>query len=240
MIGRPIVVSEFPKSGGSWIVSMIGEALQIPRRDIYMRPGFDLFDFEKHPWYRDERKLDFPDVCVIKSHELPNSPLINFDAIFVHLIRDGRDVVVSKYFYERDFCVQNGIISTFEKEFDAYVGETAQEWAKYVSAWSEQKVETIRYEDFLTDPVVSLGNLLKKLVRAEWNPAYLDAVVTRFTRDKFAKSLSAAFKHNTFVRKGISGDWRNHFSQLNVDVFNRTAGDILLSLGYEEHANCNK
>ncbi len=30
-----IVVTEYPKSGGNWVVNMLGDVLQIPKRDIY-------------------------------------------------------------------------------------------------------------------------------------------------------------------------------------------------------------
>jgi hypothetical protein len=231
---KPIVISEFPKSGGSWIVSMLGDALQIPCRDIYMRSGFDLFDGKKHPWYQGADEFDFPMQCVIKSHEKPNSGAINFDATQVHLFRDGRDVVVSKYFFDKDFCVKNGITSSFEDDFDSFVEKTSHEWANYVHAWHEQStVSSIRYERFLADPAGEVGALIFEMFAEELDKSYLDGVVSRFTRAKFSASLDAAFSHNTFVRKGVAGDWRNHFSEKNVAAFKSIAGNVLIELGYE-------
>src|SRR5688572_21416079 len=132
-----IVVTEYPKSGGSWVVSMLGSALQLPKRDIYVGDGFDLFDVTKHPWYENASSHRLPQACVIKSHELPGSPAITFPAQFVHMVRDGRDVAVSKYFFEKEFCVLNGIYERFDIPFDAYVPQVAQEWRDYVSAWLE-------------------------------------------------------------------------------------------------------
>ena len=232
-IEKPIILTEFPKSGGSWIVSMLGDALQIPQRDIYVRPGFDLFDLKKHPWYRDSDNLDFPVQSVIKSHELPGSSLIDFDATYIHMVRDGRDAVVSKWFFDKDFQVQNGIIASFQKEFDAYLEEAARDWSNYVSAWAKQPVVMIRYEDFLTDPVQSLGRVLTQITNRTFQQDALENTVSKFTKEKFAAALSATFRHNTFVRKGVSGDWRNYFSEENVASFKLVAGEALLSLGYE-------
>jgi len=232
---KPIVISEFPKSGGSWIVSMVGDALQIPCRDIYMRPGFDLFDGKKHPWYQGAAEFDFPVQCVIKSHEKPNSRAINFDVTQVHLFRDGRDVVVSKYFFDKDFCVKNGITSSFDDDFDSFVEKTSYEWASYVLAWREQSdVGGVRYEQFLADPAKEVGALIFEIFGENMDESYLDNVASRFTRDKFSASLNAAFSHNTFVRKGVAGDWRNHFSEKNASAFKSIAGDALIDLGYEK------
>ena len=41
--------------------------------------------------------------------------------------------------------------------------------------------------------------------------------------------------HNekSFLRKGIVGDWKNHFSYQSREKFNDYAGSSLLELGYE-------
>ena len=233
----PIIVTEFPKSGGSWIVSMMADALQVPARDIYVRPGFDLFNVKKHPWYKEADIFDFPNSSVIKSHELPLSSLmISGDVTYVHLVRDGRDVVVSKFFFDRDFCVTNEITSSFEKNFDDYVEETALEWARYVSAWANQNVLTVKYENFLADPIEELRNLLDAVAKVRMDREHLEHVVARFSKEKFSESLSHVFQHNTFVRKGIVGDWKNYFSATNMTAFKSVAGDALVAYKYEKDA----
>jgi len=84
-----IVVVEFPKSGGTWLTSLLGDALGWPKRDIYVDEHYTAFDVRKHPWYRGAQRLDLPQKCVIKSREEPGSPLHDFPARFVHLVRDG-------------------------------------------------------------------------------------------------------------------------------------------------------
>ncbi|MGO4222722.1 sulfotransferase domain-containing protein [Lysobacter sp. TAF61] len=238
VLTRPIVVSEFPKSGGSWIVSLLGAALQVPCRDLYVRPGFDLFDISSHPWYRDVEAPDFPVASVIKSQELPGSTAVDFDATFVHLVRDGRDVVTSKFFFERDFCVKNGISASFDEAFGTYSERQAREWAAYVDAWKRQKdVPTIRYESFLADPVRSVGALVETLTGSSHRIEYLEAVVQRFARERFADSLASTFKYNTFVRRGVSGDWQNHFSNEVLAAFLAAAGQALEAFGYSSEPN---
>ena len=68
------------------------DALDLPKRDIYVGDGYQWLDLSVHPWYQDAERLALPESCAIKSHELPGSPLAKFDAVFLHLVRDGRDL----------------------------------------------------------------------------------------------------------------------------------------------------
>lgn len=229
-----IVVTEYPKSGGTWVVSMLGDALGLPKRDIYYvsEGGYRAFDIGKHPWYMDTSKPDLPESCVIKSHERPNSPLIDFPAHFIHLVRDGRDVVVSKWFYESEFCVKNGIYERFDTPFDEYVPRVAAEWRSYVLVWLEAMPWHVRYEDFLQDPVGTLRGVLEAL-RLDVPDDRIRQAVQVNSREHLRKKLDMTFSHNTFVRKGIAGDWRNHFREVHVQAFKEVAGDALIRLGYE-------
>ena len=42
---------------------------------------------------------------------------------------------------------------------------------------------------------------------------------------------------NSFLRKGVSGDWKNHFNSQAKEVFKYHAGDLLIKLGYEKDKN---
>lgn len=231
---KTVVLTEYPKSGGSWIGSMLGDILQVPRRDIYVTEDFSLFDIYKHPWYADAKDLTIPCQAVVKSHELPNSNLINFDATYIHLIRDGRDVVVSKWFFEKDFYVKNGITNSFDKQFDDYVTETASDWSNYIEEWSTQNPIVARYESFLIDPISSLKKLLSHITEEDYSENRLEETILRFSKKNFSASLDGLFRHNIFVRKGIAGDWRNHFSKKNINSFKTVAGSTLIALGYEQ------
>ncbi len=234
-----IVVTEYPKSGGSWITGMLGDALGLAKRDIYVGDDYKVLDLQKHPWYVGASNLSLKESCVIKSHERPNSPLITFPAHFIHLVRDGRDVVVSKYFYDKDFCVKNGIYERFETPFDKYVAQVAAEWHEYVLAWLDEPVSTYKYEDFLQDPVGTLQRVLDRL-ELTVPAAQIYSAVEANTKDKFKRALDKLFRHNTFVRKGIAGDWRNYLNNEHIRVFKEVAGDALIRLEYEKdgHWSC--
>ncbi len=237
---RRIVVAEYPKSGGSWVVSLLGDALGVPKRDIYVADGYSVFNIGEHPWYRGSGSWNVTDACVVKSHERPDSPLSqsldNESTATLHLIRDGRDVTVSKYFFERDFCVANGILPPLELPFTAYVEKTADEWRAYVDAWSGRADVVCRYEAFLADPAHTLTRALEHLGLSASQQA-IETAVAQNTKERFARSLDRTFRHNTFVRVATSGDWKNHFDARDRAAFARIAGDLLANLGYVRSAD---
>lgn len=231
-----IIVNEYPKSGGSWIVSMLGDALALPKRDISIDNNNTVLDWSKHPWYEGQKDWGIIESCVIKSHKLPNAPNIAFPAHLVHLVRDGRDVIVSKYFYEKDFCVANGIYRSFDESFDKYLVKTARDWKNYVLIWLKKLSIFWRYEDFLQNP----SEVLKAMIRhlgLHVSDSKIDCAIRANTKEKMRQSLKKVHPYGDFVRKGIAGDWRNHFGREHVEVFKEIAGDLLIQLGYEKDFN---
>jgi hypothetical protein len=226
-----ILVSEYPKSGATWIVSLIGDVLGLPKRDIYIS-GEGPIDFRKHLWYAADSDFGFKGPCVIKSHEYPTSRHVQFSAKHIHLVRDGRDVVVSKYFFERDFCVANGIYEKFEENFDAYVSRVSSEWNEFVLSWLNVDVPCVKYEDFLRSPVGTLECALS-IVGIEASRADIHAALSKNTKEKIQASIAPLFPKSSFVRKGVSGDWRSHFQQRHLDAFREVAREAMERIGYE-------
>lgn len=226
-----IIVTEYPKSGGTWLVSLLGDCLGLPKRDIYVGDGYKTFDIRNHPWYQDSDSPNLTSACVIKSHELPASPLVTFPAQYIHLVRDGRDVVVSKYFYERDFCVKNGIYASFDVSWSDYVRKTALEWNNYVLAWLDTDCQWFRYEDLLHDTFGTLTRILLAF-HLSIDSEKVNEVIKMKTAEKMRKSLDKTFSSNTFIRKAVAGDWKNHFTEKDTDAFENAAGDSLRLLGY--------
>ncbi|MBM7866607.1 hypothetical protein GTO89_08700 [Heliobacterium gestii] len=231
-----IIVAEYPKSGGTWFVSLLGDALSLDKRDIYVQDGYDAFAVNKHPWYVGAASLNISENCVIKSHEKPGSSLHPQGSKVIHLVRDGRDVVVSKYFFERDFCVKNGIYTKFDVPFEDYVVNVASEWKKYVLEWLETDARLVRYEELLANPAETLSNTLDKLNMVV-EKEIIERAIRANSKERLRSALDKTFAYNTFVRKGISGDWINHFSVSNRRAFHEVAGDVLIRLGYETNAN---
>lgn len=233
---RKLTIVEYPKSGGSWLTNMLSSLCGLPARDIYVKsPEFlHNIDMRKHPWYKNTDNFSCVGNCVIKSHELPSSNLQTQIGIkkqnCIHLVRDGRDVVVSKWFFETEFLPRNGIIDRPEITFDDFVKQTSQDWSKFVEAWLAESIILCRYEDLIAKPVEMLNGLKDQLCL----PTVMSAeqAVDENTVERTRKSFSAAFTHNTFVRSARTGDWRNNFSLDAEVVFDCFGGDTLVKLGY--------
>jgi len=228
-----IIVAEFEKSGGSWLTSMLADSLGIPARDLYHDDNFKKFDLTYHPWYINSDTWNLTESCVIKSHEPVGTRLHNFPAHTLHMMRDGRDVVVSRYFFARDFCVKNGLVDSFTTTFEDFLEVTARDWAKYVTAWCSEDVLQVTYESVLADPVAAVKRILGSF-SLNVSEDEIKRAVEANTKEKFSKKLDKAFAENTFVRKGISGDWVNHFSSQHKKLFKINAGKELIAMGYEK------
>jgi hypothetical protein len=73
----------------------------------------------------------------------------------------------------------------------------------------------------------SLGKILDYLGGKGYQP--------EIDRHQAVKILGSAVKpkrSGTF-RKGKPGDWREHFTQKNIDYFKESTGNLLIELGYE-------
>jgi hypothetical protein len=54
----------------------------------------------------------------------------------------------------------------------------------------------------------------------------------RFSKKAGGRERGVEDAHNHY-RKGVAGDWRNHFEPVHVEYFKRNYNDLLLRLGYE-------
>ncbi|MFO0837730.1 MAG: sulfotransferase domain-containing protein [Phycisphaerae bacterium] len=230
-----IILTEFPKSGGTWVTTMLGDAQCLPRRDLYTNDDWVRFNIFVHPWYEHALSTRFPAECVIKSHELPDSSLIAGSDKKLHLVRDGRDAVVSWWHHESDLELSNGFRERFDENFDDFVRQRAARWSTYVRAWRETRVPELRYEAFLADP---LGQLRDALLALDLpiDQIRLRMAVAANSRQRVHRSFERILpRRNVFVRKAVVGDWRTHFSPRNIVDFKRVAGDALIELGYERN-----
>jgi hypothetical protein len=147
--------------------------------------------------------------------------------IVVH--RDGRDVVVSDEFhlkrtYDRTEAFEDRVLKwrrAMELE------------AEYANSYG---ILSISYENMKQRPREVVARLLDFLELPIAEPVLNDMIhrssfrfVTRRSEGKGSSS--------DFYRKGIAGDWINHFSDEQKEQFSRLAGDLLVEFGYESHAD---
>ncbi len=165
--------------------------------------------------------------------------------IYVH--RDGRDVMVSLYYYMQSFSetVRKQSFAQFLRGDAAQDGNNADMsrpgyWALHAQAWLDKEnllavgyheLET-QYESTLRKMADFLSLRLHKNLQPVSFPAptadepLLETVLGRFGVRRLREKARGQ------LRVGGRGDWRRHFDQRDLDFFMREAGPMMQRLGY--------
>jgi len=228
------IVTEYPRSGGSWFSQMLSDCLQVP----YPRNEFPKFKS-----------------CVMQRH-YKYSPF--FQNVFC-ILRDGRDIMVSYYYYslfENERYNQKLVENTRKKvsfsdydnigknlpKFIEYLfthkGHPRYTWTEFVDSWIDKKdVAFVKYEDLLKDAIGELYKSILEVTGQKLDKRRLEEIVEKYSFKKIAKRKPGQEDKKSFLRKGVTGDWKNYFTQEAKEIFDHYAGETLIKLGYEEDSS---
>ena len=143
------------------------------------------------------------------------------------IYRDGRDVVVSDRFFTRD---QRGERQPFD--FAASVQRWRRDMEAHLDAAERHPLFACSYERLLADGR-SVARELFAFLELPADERLLADVVERSSFRFYAGREPGQEDRKRFYRKGVVGDWRNHFSAADAATFKALAGDMLIRLGYE-------
>ena len=196
------------------------------------------------------------------------------DAKVIHIIRDGRDVCVSKRFHTLRkgiyyFGDEKNIVFRFINHWDLslrvvkflrrrfnWFGKNwfmqagaesplftqtcltkfAEDWRRvvtYILKRNRQHPDqflTVYYEQLKNDGHQQIKKILTFL------SARSDAktVETLIEKTRFDRLKKENLNLNSFFRKGVIGDWKNHFKKDDIKLFDKIAGELLVDLKYEK------
>lgn len=230
-----ILVSEYPKSGGTWYCQMLAEYLQLP----YPR-----------------NRMPKLEQSILHGHSL-YSPHFNNP---VCVVRDGRDIMVSFYHHmyfgnsimqpaELEKYRSNAPFNNFEnikENMPAYIeymftkfstGGSQLSWSGFIQSYlGKENVVFVQYEKLLAQTETELENSIKKLMGNDHpiNKERLKQAVEKYSFETVSKRKKGEESKADFLRKGVAGDWKNYFSKEACETFNRYAGKELVLLGYEK------
>lgn len=246
---KSVLIVEYPKSGGTWLGQLLSEALNLP--------------FPRN-------KMPVLSQSIYHSHYLPQWRIPKNNPI-LYLVRDGRDVMISKYFHELVWNEKNKLnpknvyyhrsMVPFEDyrnihenlydyinyEFEYRPSKPQQftymgNWCEYNRTWlGEMKrsdhIYLIKYEDLLEDTAETLDQLLKNAFGLELSSDKLQLIVEKYSFENQTKRKRGVENKGSFLRKGVSGDWKNYFGSKEKELFKQNSGDLLIELGYEKSKN---
>ena len=119
---------------------------------------------------------------------------------------------------------------------DAQVTDWALHWSDVEQASrriSADRLLIVKYEDMLEDQGRELTRILRHLgVTA--SPAAMERCINESSFESMSGGRQRGEEDKTaHIRKGVAGDWRNHFTVADARLFDEITGDLLVRLGYE-------
>ncbi len=229
-----MIILSYPKSGRTWLIHMLADYFGacLPHR-IYNDRG-------KH-WLEDCR---IP--CrnwVYGYHAIDPDTLQRMKDFYakpaVYLVRDPRDCITSLYYYRK--YVQSPWHKRVRFRLETLVSQggfvrtSLNEWKQHLRTYRDLCDRCVSYEQLTTD----CRGTLAQLVGA--GPADMDRIDQAVARNTFqAHSGRTPGQENPrrFARKGIVGDWRNHYAHPQWEnLFKDLVGEELVALGYEKDRN---
>lgn len=227
-----LLVNEFPKSGGSWMAQMLAEVtnLPFPRNRLPSLTSSIL-----HGHYR-AKHVKQP--CAI-------------------VWRDGRDVLVSLYYHRligNNLTSSSQTMNAREKLGVSDVNDIAKYlprfiemvakgdthprycWSTFVQEWvnSPKMNCAVKYEDMLQDA----GGCLKQVADSfgyEIADGTAAKIAAHYSFQKQSGRSAGEENTQSYLRKGVAGDWKSKFSIEARQVFDHYMGNALIALEYEDN-----
>ncbi len=227
---RDIFVCGWPKSGNTWcqrlfsgVVWGLDTSVLTDQLAQFLQP-----DVHYKPYY-----YRFKTPMMWKSHHLPQR---NYRRV-IHLVRDGRDALVSYWKMLRRADPRLELEQLLLKG----EGLFPSTWETHASQWHENPFDadmvTIRYEDLLKDTTRELGRVAEFIgVHRTHDELSRIAAGASFEKMRNIAAESGWDNHSEtsrgFLRQGRSGDHLVEMSDHVRRVFEERAGSMLELYGY--------
>lgn len=176
--------------------------------------------------------------CIVEktpnnSFKLPLIKDILPEVKVIHITRDGRDVVTSSWFHQ--FRNKPDWFMEYENDFTSFVKYWTREiWMKANKKCLDFKADfpqdyiSVKYEDLVDTPEKTLSQLITKMGIEPIRNCLDSASFEKLSNGR----KSGEEDKGSFFRKGIAGDWKNHFKEQDINAFDKIAGRMMKRLGY--------
>ena len=106
-------------------------------------------------------------------------------------------------------------------------------WSEFVESIDYEQAVVVKYEDLLEDTVDACAKTVKQLTNQEVDYDRLRPIVEKYSFATQSTRKPGEEQRDSFLRKGIAGDWKEKFPPAARKVFDSFAGDALITAGYE-------
>ncbi|XP_078000029.1 sulfotransferase 1A1-like [Glandiceps talaboti] len=171
----------------------------------------------------------------------------------IYIARNPKDVCVSSYFFTKATIAglsekMESLVGSNMPPWDEYVqmfarGEMIGPWLRHVVEWrqfgQDDNVLHVTYEDLKKD-MKSVFEKMANFIGRPLSSEKLDKVVAGCSIEEMRKHAQKeldfdeeayAFKVNPFFRKGKTGNWKDHFTVAQNEMFDGTIGQGLKEAG---------
>ena len=245
-----VIVASGHKVGSTWLYDMIRDigtfanGLHFIPEEFQNKNGLLLLDPEVFEYFKMLRGY-----FIFKSHSNPlstGSPVNNTKIITIY--RDLRDVLTSNIFFlaildEAKGGLGEGFSRLSETERilklitdGDFLLTRLENWFRTSTAYK------VSYEELKIHPIDTLLNICKYLEISTTRNA-IERVVMKHSFESKSGRKPGQEKKDSFLRKGVVGDWRNYFNEECVIAFrNEKEGRwnrLLVEMGYESSLDWN-
>lgn len=235
-----VIVVGYPKSGNTWLSRLLGDVLDSPVEGWRGVKPLAVEGGKRRGGYV-VRQLHAAVSLAECDGVLGNGWLFHVrcwdrgKVKVVHIVRDPRDVAVSCMYYWDMADVSTAIRAMGERIWPLARGP----WQAMVGDWL--KVEDailVRYERLHEDTVGEVDRVLAELglessrVVAAVKRQSFDEKRARIERDGDDRPYGKTIQLKN-LRRGMPGDWRNHFTVEDSMLAERYFGTVARALGYE-------
>jgi len=207
-----VYVTAYPKSGITWLIRLLSDALRLTQRDLQTGPvqGF---------WGKNGAGG-----VIRKRHEHWQPKYDGRTVVFLE--RDPRDVVVSAMKYRGSDDLAGAVRLLGIPLYQDYSGQevTYEQW---IRSWDGKPAIHTRYTRLKADTVAELGRICQRLTGQKVRVGRLVEAVENHSIENMRQALGAHF-----CRKGEVGDWRHHFTRAIGREMDGILGAFMLDRGY--------